>query len=1789
MADPLRLSSKHTFVFGGGARASSEYQEREGRYRKTGAAERDAEADIHHSHAEASADYQEREAEYAERGAGTREAGSAAAAADDYQTREGKHEERGKADPRPASPTAPDGRPWETRGDLLHVGVTMPEGAPAEWGEDRKAFWKAVEDNEHAAAHEHAEFKANSAKVAEFRKTNTIPEMGRIGRPPAGKNGKDLSGTALADWAKAEVKKFAQTPEGKALKDGGLVIKPHVERNSKTGQLTLYYRAQSRAEWMAESTVAMKGHFGLANELTPEEAVKVTEKFCERMAEMGLACTTAIHWKAGQHHFHFMINLRSIQADGTFAKGRHSVFRDGKPLGEWERENREFVASVQNEILRERGIDRRVEFRSDAEIAREQAADRQAEKEGVRIHVVEDDRQSRYDEIRRQRLAKAMADPGAVRNEFSQAHATFTREQVAEWMTSSDADPQEVALAAGQVIDAEGVVEVGRDFEGRAVYSTRDYLDAEAQLYADLDDLAATAAVRIEGWAVEEVLHRPEFERLSDEQQEAVREFCSPAGVSNIVGRAGVGKTTLLKAGVTAAQEAGHRVKGMSQYGNQAKKLGRETGIESKTVRAYQEAWRQLDEIDTMLATGKLTDREREKVATDLEKVRGRTEKWVAADVRDKEWMLKTGNISAKHRSFLEKRLEKLEPDRIKAGDIYVMDEAGLTGTRDAADIAARIKGAGAALRMVGDHAQHRSLDAGEPFRASVERQGAAHVETIRRQRHDAIDAVMAHDGVDLETAARRVATMERQGVEPPEAWSEKARAAGPSWQAEASMKMSSGETAEGLKDYMRAGRFSWAEDRTGAVGQVVGGYMADVDAGIAERDILAIASTNADVRSINLSIKAELAERRGAPDGPGLEIETEDNNGNPLGAERFDVGDRIAFLRNENRGTVVRNVVDAAAEFGVKNGERGTVRGFTEAGEIEVEIDPLEGENEGRRVVFHPDEYSAVALGWAVTGTKSQGESLRRAHTLIDQLATTEKMYVAGTRAEEKAMFYADRETFVDDAALLRSVDRGAGKTMASDWQVADHEREAHDRVGAYVRARAAAAEKFRTIFQESGKKEVWNHPEWSAFEATREDIKAAAQAIAADFKAHARFLARERVSRSAVEIDAGLRARTMSIGEEKIFARMKAYAAKVTEARDMWNRIKEEAGSTVAATRHPEYAAYCELRGERDAEAFIIAQDPRFRKFTRDVGVPANTILSHAEAHEERGAELDRKAKMTPAEYRIHVTVAEYKDACTEANIWRERLRDFDKNEPAPTLEEVYADIDPSDPPDREPGEILAEWQAEHARARKRLDDGLYQATRKQDAMAAKVADLADRAGARMEASRLEDGAARHDNPVAAELWAQKVNPERLALQAGRHEIHTLVARYSQARAHRLEGTANKCAADIMRGATAEQGGPKLTAAAVARAGLDWTEIRAREEAHAVSTAPAEVRDALPAARAYLDARRDAFRVQRQEAEARGVEFKDARAAADVVAAHQHTEAKAAQLATQPNAQAALDWWADRQARPGQEPKRVEVDQVQREADRHEARGLVVAYRFAEGEERHQLAAQILAATEAEKVAEGPKPVTGAIRETASEWAEIRADAEAHQLAQVPLFTRDAVPAARAFLDARREVRQLEKATAEAEGIDRAEARKRPEIVAARQRADAAALRLAHEPGAEDAMRWLHEQDVRRWGEKAAKPVTLAQVADAARRAEAAQIAQSYRQQPDPAMAWEICQRMTFERQMGGRQPTAQALHEAGLEPAEVRREGWRHANEQARAEEARQREDGDRAHETEQEWEM
>lgn len=181
----------------------------------------------------------------------------------------------------------------------------------------------------------------------------------------------------------------------------------------------------------------------------------------------------------------------------------------------------------------------------------------------------------------------------------------------------------------------------------------------------------------------------------------------------------------------------------------------------------------------------------------------------------------------------------------IAKGDVLVVDEAGMIGTRQLARVAAKVNEIGAKLVLVGDPDQLQPIEAGTPFRTVVETHGAARLTEIHRQRTD--------------------------------------------WQRAASRDLAAGDVAEALDAYAERGNVRHGAD---ALEALVESYAMDVAAEGPGTTRLAFAHRRKDVHTLNQAIRAALRPEDDTPPEVLLETET--------GPRAFSVGDRIAFGRND-------------------------------------------------------------------------------------------------------------------------------------------------------------------------------------------------------------------------------------------------------------------------------------------------------------------------------------------------------------------------------------------------------------------------------------------------------------------------------------------------------------------------------------------------------------------------------------------------------------------------------------------------------------------------------------------------------------------------------------------------------------------------------------------------------------------------------------------------------------------------------------------------------------------------
>ncbi|MEM7441561.1 MAG: AAA family ATPase [Pseudomonadota bacterium] len=191
----------------------------------------------------------------------------------------------------------------------------------------------------------------------------------------------------------------------------------------------------------------------------------------------------------------------------------------------------------------------------------------------------------------------------------------------------------------------------------------------------------------------------------------------------------------------------------------------------------------------------------------------------------------------------------------INRGDVLVIDEAGMIGTRQLMRITQKMHEIGAKLVLVGDPEQLQPIEAGTPFRALIETHGASHLTQIHRQKH--------------------------------------------AWQRKASRDLSKGNIGEAITAYEEKGKVAKRSSHDTALAALVEDYVSDVELNGPETTRLAFAHRRKDVFALNQAIRAALRSSTDKSEDTLIETET--------GPRAFAPGDRVVFTRNE-RSLGVKN-----------------------------------------------------------------------------------------------------------------------------------------------------------------------------------------------------------------------------------------------------------------------------------------------------------------------------------------------------------------------------------------------------------------------------------------------------------------------------------------------------------------------------------------------------------------------------------------------------------------------------------------------------------------------------------------------------------------------------------------------------------------------------------------------------------------------------------------------------------------------------------------------------------------
>lgn len=577
------------------------------------------------------------------------------------------------------------------------------------------------------------------------------------------------------------------------------------------------WNAAEASEKRKDARVAREIEVALPHELSAEQRLELTREFAQGLADRyGVAVDFAIHSPHGHtdirnHHAHIMMTTRKVGPGGLGDKSELELENKrlvalGLPTShEQLRDIRIGWEERTNEHLARAGLEMRIDHRSHQERGLEIEPTQhmgvhatQMERRGKAVSRV------RIDEDAAKRNAALIREkPEQVLTLITNEKSVFDRHDVARTLHRYIGEADAFQAAFAKVMTSPALVELQaeqRDERGRVIEQAR---YSTREMVGIERDMAISADRMAEGRGFGVAGRRVEAAIATQERGGIVLADEQRAAVEHVTGPERI-------AAVVGLAGAG----------------------KSTMLAAAREAWEAEGyHVHGAALAGK--------AAEGLEESAGIASRTLASWERGWE------------RGF----------DTLGPRDVFVIDEAGMVGSKQLSRFIQEADRAGAKIVLVGDPEQLQPIGPGAAFRAVAERVGFVELEEIRRQREG--------------------------------------------WQREASVDFGRHRTAEGLAAYAERGAIRLEETGEHARDAIVRDVAADMEAR-PDGSRLVLAHRRVDVRGLNEAIRATRKER-GELNGERVYRTTE-------GERAFAPGDRLLFREN-NRELGVKNGMLATVE----------------------------------------------------------------------------------------------------------------------------------------------------------------------------------------------------------------------------------------------------------------------------------------------------------------------------------------------------------------------------------------------------------------------------------------------------------------------------------------------------------------------------------------------------------------------------------------------------------------------------------------------------------------------------------------------------------------------------------------------------------------------------------------------------------------------------------------------------------------------------------------------------------
>ncbi|WP_432377215.1 Ti-type conjugative transfer relaxase TraA [Agrobacterium rosae] len=397
-------------------------------------------------------------------------------------------------------------------------------------------------------------------------------------------------------------------------------VRAMIGDRSVAGASEAFWNKVEAFEKRSDAQLARDLTIALPLELTHEQNIALVRDFVEKhILAKGMVADWVYHDNPGNPHIHLMTTLRPLTEEGFGSKKVAVNGEDGQPVRTqsgkilyelWAGSTDDFNVLRDgwferlNHHLALGGIDLKIDGRSydkqgiDLEPTIHlgvgaKAIERKAREQGVRPEL---ERMDLNEERRSENTRRILNNPAIVLDLIMREKSVFDERDVAKVLHRYVDDPAVFQQLMLRIILNPEVLRLQRDTiefaTGEKVparYSTRGMIRLEATMVRQAIWLSNRDGHAVSEAALDATFRR--HERLSGEQKTAIERIAGPARIAAVVGRAGAGKTTMMKATREVWELAGYRVVGGALAGKAAEGLEKEAGIQSRTLASWELRW----------------------------------------------------------------------------------------------------------------------------------------------------------------------------------------------------------------------------------------------------------------------------------------------------------------------------------------------------------------------------------------------------------------------------------------------------------------------------------------------------------------------------------------------------------------------------------------------------------------------------------------------------------------------------------------------------------------------------------------------------------------------------------------------------------------------------------------------------------------------------------------------------------------------------------------------------------------------------------------------------------------------------------------------------------------------------------------------------------------------------------------------------------------------------------------------------------------------------------------------